>query len=314
VAFSLLAGTIIVTLLGSPLLARMLGSRVEPQIALVVWLVLLGCCVVSIGIAIVLLSLPGHGPAHAVMQVVHHCLAHPGVLPWYVKALSTVTSLVVGLAAARIVMAVFRQARARRVMHRRHVDTLRIVARHEPGEYPTMWLDHSVPIAYSVAGRPAMVVATSGLLDQLTHDSVAAVIAHEQAHIRGNHHLLVGLAEALAKSLSIVPFARSSPEFVRAMVELSADRSAARRCGSSSVRSALLAMSGAHLPPHALGMARGSMALRLKRLEADDGDRCDVRRWFGAGAAGLATVASSLAISTVVLIATTTVLCPFLPQ
>ncbi|MBC6445956.1 M56 family metallopeptidase [Actinokineospora xionganensis] len=313
-AVALLAGAIVITLWGHRVLARMLNSRVEPQVALVSWLVLVGCCLLSIGIAVGLVLLPGHGPAHGIMQVIHHCWSHvrPDAMPWYVTVPGVLVSVVVVLAGARVAVAIIGHLRAGRALHRRHVETLRIVARSEPGEYPTMWLDHDEPLAYSVSGRPSMVVATSGLHDRLSRSSVAAVIAHERAHIRGNHHLLVGIAEALAKSLPMLPFARNSPKFVRAMVELSADRSAARRHGAPSVRAALLAMAGVSTPPHVLGMAQDSVTMRLDRLENSDVRKSAGRRRLGASLAGVAVVAASLTISSSVLAAATTVVCPLL--
>ncbi len=126
------------------------------------------------------------------------------------------------------------------------------------------------PLAYSVAGRRGSVVVSEGLREQLGGTGCAAVIEHERAHLRGRHHLLVELAEALAASAPWLPLTERSPTLVRAAVELAADRTAARTYGAVTVRSALLAMSRAPrtAPPPALGMAQDCVALRLRHLRS----------------------------------------------
>jgi hypothetical protein len=98
-----------------------------------------------------------------------------------------------------------RFAQHQRALHRRHLDLLRILAHDSNERYPTLWLDLPDPVAYSVAGHPSLVVASNGLRARLSGEAVAAVLAHEKAHLRGRHHLLVGLAEAVARALPWLP-------------------------------------------------------------------------------------------------------------
>jgi Zn-dependent protease with chaperone function len=49
---------------------------------------------------------------------------------------------------------------------------------------------------------------------------LAAVLAHERAHQRGRHHLLVSLAGSLAASFPRVPAFRHGHEQVARLVEL----------------------------------------------------------------------------------------------
>ena len=44
------------------------------------------------------------------------------------------------------------------------------------------------PAAYCVAGRPHAIVVTIAALQSLDRSELAAVLAHEKAHIKGRHH------------------------------------------------------------------------------------------------------------------------------
>ena len=61
----------------------------------------------------------------------------------------------------------------------------------------------SPPGACPAAGRP--VVLTSAAVEALDDTQLAAVLAHERAHQRGRHHLLVSLAGSLAAAFPRVP-------------------------------------------------------------------------------------------------------------
>lgn len=125
-------------------------------------------------------------------------------------------------------------------------------------------------MAYSIAGCRApqpVIVASRALTDRLPAPDVAAVLDHERAHLRGRHHLLVGLAEALATALPRLPLMRTSPVLIRTLVELAADHAAARVHGPAAVRVALVAMGTAGAPGHSLTMGRDAVSMRLRWLE-----------------------------------------------
>ena len=52
-------------------------------------------------------------------------------------------------------------------------------------------LQHPTPTAYCIPGRQSRVVLSQGVLDALPEDQLEAVIAHEDAHLRGRHDLLL---------------------------------------------------------------------------------------------------------------------------
>ncbi len=60
---------------------------------------------------------------------------------------------VVGVIAVRIVLAGRKQAREHARVRDFHRDVLSIVARRDNSESDVLWLDHPLPMAYSVAGK-----------------------------------------------------------------------------------------------------------------------------------------------------------------
>jgi Zn-dependent protease with chaperone function len=196
-------------------------------------------------------------------------------------------------------------------VHERQLSLLRLAARKEPGPIPLLWLEHDKPLAYSVAGRPPFVVFTTGLADRLSDAEVAAVLAHEHAHLRGRHHVLIGLAEAAAWALPFVPLMRQAPAAIRVLVEMAADSVAAARYGPDVVRSALLRMGADESPRGALAMKDADVDRRLYRLE-HTGRPSSLLRASGLLAAGTAAITTPAALGIGLLAATTLVSCPLL--
>jgi hypothetical protein len=97
------------------------------------------------------------------------------------------------------------------------------------------------------------------------------VLAHERAHQRGHHHLLILLAAALHRALPGPRLLGYADGEVRRLVELIADDAAARDHGRLTVAAALAVIGAGHLPGGALGAAEGPGALaRITRLAGPD--------------------------------------------
>jgi Zn-dependent protease with chaperone function len=83
--------------------------------------------------------------------------------------------------------------------------------------------------AYALPGRPGRIVVSGCLLDRLDAGGQAALIAHEQAHLSGRHHLFAAAARlAAAANPLLLPVAHS----VEYTVERWADEHAAAVTGS----------------------------------------------------------------------------------
>jgi Zn-dependent protease with chaperone function len=128
-------------------------------------------------------------------------------------------------------------------------------------------LDAPQPIAYCVPGRPATIVLSSGALDVLDPAQLAAVLAHERAHLAGRHHLLITLTRGLGASFPAVPLFTQGPQEVARLAEMCADDAAARHSGRPTLIAALLAMgTGSAVPVAALAAASCAITARLQRL------------------------------------------------
>jgi Zn-dependent protease with chaperone function len=161
---------------------------------------------------------------------------------------------------------------------REHAETARIVGRRAAGPDAAFVLDAAPPAVYCVPGRPPTIVLTTGALAVLDAEQLAAVLAHERAHLAGRHHLLLAVTRSLAAVAPAIPlFTRGTAEVAR-LAEMRADDAAARRAGRGpghererrTLLTALLAMgaggAAAPVPASWLPATGGVVAARVRRL------------------------------------------------
>ncbi|MEU5347821.1 M56 family metallopeptidase [Streptomyces sp. NPDC020766] len=178
---------------------------------------------------------------------------------------------------------------------RDHVDALDLLAR-PLEDLPAVVLEHTVPAAYCVPTKGGRVVLTSGALRRLPPGTVAAVMAHEQAHLRGRHHLMAALAASLARAFPYVPLFRLVRPAMTRLIELAADDHASRRCRTESVATALSVLVAMPLGAGALQAGAEGAGERIRRLHRTPASG---RRQSVAAVGGfLATVASSALVAT----------------
>ena len=119
------------------------------------------------------------------------------------------------------------------------------------------------------AGAARSVVLTTAAIAALDQPQLAAVLAHERAHQRGRHHLLVSLAGSLAVAFPRVPAFRHGHEQVARLTELLADDAAATASHRLTLAGALLTVgAGAPAGAAALGAGGSTAAARIRRLIA----------------------------------------------
>ncbi|MGI5506384.1 M56 family metallopeptidase [Lentzea sp. CA-135723] len=308
VAVALLLGALTVAWAGPRMLDGLLARQAPPAVLLTGWFMMVAGCLTTVTAAVVIAVLPGHGPAPQLVGLVHSCwqtLQHGGT-PRAEEVAGLACAAILLTVAVKIAISLVRHRRTQDRVQRKQREALTIVAHRQPGAIPTWWIPHSTPLAYSLSGRSALVVATDGLNEHLSKASVDAVIEHERAHILGHHHLLVGFARALASAVPWTPLTRRSPELVSALVELAADAVAARAHGTEAVRSALLTMTAGGTPPAALAMARDCVELRLRNLGG--ASRSTTPTWI----AGVVAMALPMAVGAALLTVAAFALCPFL--
>lgn len=220
------------------LLARMRYFRRAPRAALFVWqLVALAGIVAALAVA------------PAVVGVLD---AQPNGRPTWLIVLAVAVSGGMLLQLLRSGHIVGRRLRAVRREHRELVDL--IGTRADDLGTSTRLLEHPTPTAYCVPGLRQRIVLTRGTLDRLPPDELAAVVAHERAHLHRRHDLVVEFFTVL--HVAVPPFLRAEAALdeIRLLVEALADRSAAREVGPLTVGRALGTVAGARVPDVALGL------------------------------------------------------------
>jgi Zn-dependent protease with chaperone function len=109
-------------------------------------------------------------------------------------------------------------------------------------------LDHPEPLAYCLPGPHPRIVITDGALAALPPDELAAVLAHERAHAKGRHELVIQPFVAWQSALPFLAPAHRATAAVAELVEMLADDAAAEATSRLTVARAL-ARVGAGRPP-----------------------------------------------------------------
>ena len=93
------------------------------------------------------------------------------------------------------------------------------------------------PLAYCVPGlRESRVVVSAGTLAMLSPDELAAVLAHERAHLRARHDLVLATFDAVHQAFPHAIRSELPAEQCRLLVEMLADDAAVRSVGRGSAR------------------------------------------------------------------------------
>lgn len=150
---------------------------------------------------------------------------------------------------------------------RRQSDALALVARGHDGS-EALVVDHPAAAAYCLRGRRPQIVLTSGAVAALDDDELAAVLAHERAHLRGRHDLVLAVSGALHRAFPWVPVFRVAHRELTRLVEMVADDVAARRNDRLTVAAALVRLAEASAPAAALGAGGTTSLARVRRLVA----------------------------------------------
>lgn len=270
-AASLLGYAALLVAVVAPRLVRAAWPERAPRLAIAAWLALCASAVTSVVLAGVVLTVPAPRMSGSLAGLLAECemalragYAHPGgeALSWAGGALAAAVAARTAWCAAGSLTATARAAR-------RHSGRLGLAGRRDE-RLDAFVVDHGEPAAYCVPGSRNPVVLTTGALRLLDDAQVAAVLAHERAHLAGRHHLLVALAGVPARAFPWVPaFGRARAEVAR-LAELAADDAAARRSPRLTVAEALLALgtapAAAPAPAGMLGAGGSGAADRVRRL------------------------------------------------
>lgn len=153
------------------------------------------------------------------------------------------------------------------VARRRHRDLLDLLGTPWPAVPGARVLDHPLPVAYCLPGLRSRLVLSAGVLDTLDPQRLRAVLAHEQAHLRERHDLVVLPFVAWGATAPFVRGMVCAQLAVAALIEMRADDVAAARTCADELTGALRSMGGA-APAAALSSFTTALDHRLVRITA----------------------------------------------
>ncbi len=193
---------------------------------------------------------------------------------WLLSVGALTATVLVGARLAVTTIRVAVRTRARRAAHRRLVDLLATI-----GDEPVAD-DHPLraryirrlaverPLAYCLPGRQQRVVVTDGAVARLSDDELRAVLAHERAHLRARHDLV--LEAFIALQTAFPRFVRSDSALgaVQLLAEALADDQAVRDTSPTTLARALVAVTDSTAPAGALAAGGPSTLTRITRLAA----------------------------------------------
>jgi Zn-dependent protease with chaperone function len=289
-ALALLGYAALLLTIGATGLAKARWADRAPRLAVAAWLALTGSAVASVALGGAALVVPTVRVSADLSVLLETCLmalhasyAHPG------GAAMAGAGAVLGLAViARVTWCMAVTLASAGLARRRHRRVLAMAGWHDR-RLGAVVVDYDEPAAWCLPGADGQVALTTAAVRALDDVQLAAVLAHERAHQRGRHHLLVALAGSLAAAFPQARAFRQGHEQVARLVELLADDAAAATSPRLKVAEALLALALAAPAPAAaaaLGAGGSATAARVRRLIAAPAPIGRAR-----AAAGLLTIA-----------------------
>ena len=189
---------------------------------------------------------------------------------WYLRLVAVAAGLVLLALLCWVLLASFAAVlRARR----RQRDLLSLLAHGDPKVPGALVVDHPDAAAYCVPGLRSRIVISAGTLELLDQAELAAVLAHERAHLRERHDLVLLPFTALLRAFRWSAVARRAESAVALLVEMLADDHALRHRPARELATALIRVgtAGSRAPSGALaadgaGAGAGEVAVRVARL------------------------------------------------
>jgi Zn-dependent protease with chaperone function len=262
-AYAACAGT-----LGSRLLSQVRWTHRAPLLAIVTYLAAAWSVVAAAGLAGLTLAVHATALGSGLSQLIGACVirlrdtyATPGG-----ALVAGVGLALAGAVVARTAIAAATHLRAVRRHALRHTQAVQLVGRPEPA-LDAMLVEHLQPAAYCVAGPHPTVIVTTAARQVLDDDQMAAVLAHERAHLAWHHHRLVALARIAWQLLPFLPLMRETATQVARLVELHADDEATASHDIRTLATALVVLAergGLGAGPAVMGLgATGQGAIGL---------------------------------------------------
>ncbi|WP_028280044.1 M56 family metallopeptidase [Arthrobacter sp. H5] len=252
----------------APLLSRGTWSDRSPRVGILVWQTLSATIIAGIVFAGVALAVPAMPFTSNLADFLRACVmtlqeqySTPGG-----AIVTTAGALTAAAVAARTGFCLLAELLSAHRARRQQLQSLALLARRDSsGQF--LVVEHADAAAYCLPGRRNEIVFTSAALGALDKDQQAAVLAHEMAHLRGRHHLILAAANAIHRAFPRVPAFRIARTELMRLVEMDADDRAAHSSSRLTVATAVVRLAEANpAPSAALGAGGASALARVRRL------------------------------------------------
>lgn len=265
----LLATFAVMATVGGPLLRQGTWADRSPRLAIFAWQALTTSIVLSVilaGLALAVPVMPTTGGLADFLQACAVVLRQQYSTPGG-AVLSTVGATVALMVLGRVFYCAVAELLSARGDRLEQLRSLSLISRRDPAT-SMLVVDHPVPVAYCLPGRRSEIVFTTAALEALDAEQRSAVLRHEQAHLRGHHHLILGGADALVRAFPKVPvFVLARTEMGRLVELIADDKAAAGENDRLVVATALVRLAEAGSTPTSALAASGTATLvRVRRL------------------------------------------------
>ena len=274
---ALLSAVAIGSVRGSSALGAARWPRRSPRAAILLWQALgLGGGLAAVG-ALIELGVPP-GATSVVNGITQVAAAGGRLFPVGQPALPILlrlVSLIMGLALlARLCSVLVASSAVVIRARRRQRALLALLGRGDPKAPGALVVDHPAAAAYCLPGLRSRIVVSVGALDLLRPAELAAVLAHERAHLRERHDLVVLPFTALRRAFGWSQVCADAHNSVALLIEMLADDRALRARPARALAGALARFGTAgcaeSAPAGALAVSdttnEGDMAARVTRI------------------------------------------------
>ncbi len=266
-AFALLVFALVVATAGAAGLRRAQWPEHVPRLGIIAWQALSGSVLAALLLAGLSVSVPTTELGGGLADLLHACAlairaqyATPGGAALH--AAGAAGTLIVAARAAYLLVTVLVGGRRARQRHLHHLQLA--ACRHSTID--ALIVEHPAAAAYCLPGRASTIVLTSAALAALDDAELAAVLAHERAHLRGRHHLVLAAASVPARTLPFLPGLGTARTEQARLLEMIADDVAAERGARVTVARALVHLAEGSVPVASLGAADVAAAERVHRM------------------------------------------------
>ncbi|MGH3193295.1 MAG: M56 family metallopeptidase [Streptosporangiaceae bacterium] len=250
----------------------------SPRLAMSLWLALALSAVIASVLAILAVTMPAWLTWGGSGQVA----SHGGAAGWILPCAGLVLTAAIVLRVGTCLVSESVRGRRERGEHA----ALVAAAGRPDYELGVVVLDHDTPTAYCLPHGQQRIVVSAGALAALRTEQMQAVVAHERAHLRGFHHLMLATGAALARAFPRVPLLAQARPQLAVLAEMAADDAAARSHDRGDLAEALIILARAGARSTALAAGGPAVIARVQRLLTPPARR-PARRTRLAAAAGL---------------------------